>query len=317
MTTTEPHPSVTRYLTALEAGHRYSVHTLNGYRHELRRFDRLIDCDDLLLAKPHHITGFITQLHRQELSPKSIQRALSAVRSFYHYLFQEGEVKINPAAIVQSPKVRQRLPQVLDADQASALLQTPTPPAECPQLTDTKAPDPRAKRDMAMFELLYGCGLRLSELVGLNVEDIDLQSGSLIVLGKGNKERRLPVGKAARSAVTAWLDVHPNPLPDTPLFTSTGSRRISNRSVQLRLKKLGNAQIGNNKVHPHMLRHSFATHLLESSGDLRAIQELLGHADIATTQIYTHLDFQSLSKTYDKAHPRSSRQNQSPSDTDV
>ncbi len=283
------------YLTHLETARRYTANTLDGYRRELHRYAALLETD-VLAAQPHHVTAFVSRLHRQGLKPRSIQRALSAVRSFYAHLLAHNRVDANPAASVRAPKADRTLPKALDTDQAAALFTT----AEAD-------PDPRTLRDLAMLELLYGCGLRLSELVGLDVEDVDLSAGIVRVLGKGGKQRQVPLGRLARAATRAWLAQHPEPLPGEPLFTGTGRRRISPRTVQQRVKKTARERLADDSLHPHMLRHSYATHLLESSGDLRAIQELLGHSDIATTQVYTHLDFQHLAKTYDRAHPRAGR----------
>ncbi len=281
------------YLTHLETARRYAAHTVNAYRRELTRYADLVEVLPRD-AQPHHVTAFVSKLHRRGLKPRSIQRALSAVRSFYEYLLAHNQVSANPAASVRAPKAEKTLPKALDADQAAALFVS-------------KHADPRALRDQAMLELLYGCGLRLSELVGLDVADVDLYAGIVRVLGKGGKQRQVPLGRHARAATRDWLERHPDPLPGAPLFTGAGRQRISPRTVQLRVKKAARERLADDSLHPHMLRHSYATHLLESSGDLRAIQELLGHSDIATTQIYTHLDFQHLAKTYDRAHPRSGR----------
>ena len=200
----------------------------------------------------------------------------------------------NPAAIVEAPKNKPKLPHVLDADQAAQLF----------------AFTPRNKieiRDMAMMELFYGSGIRLSELIEIDIKDLDLDAGYVTVIGKGRKTRQVPLGSFCIKAIREWLSQSPKKMGNQPLFTTRGSKRISHRTVQTRLKRIATIQLGNNQLHPHMLRHSFASHLLESSSDLRAVQELLGHSDIATTQIYTHLDFQHLAKVYDAAHPRAKR----------
>ena len=281
------------YLAQLKNERRYSIHTVNGYRFELRRYNELLETE-LTRALPHHIATYVAALHHRGLKPKSIQRSLSAVRSFYEFLVTRGDMKANPAAVTVSPKARSPLPNVLDPDQAHSLLEA----------TAKTANKKSVVKDQAILELFYGSGLRLSELVALDIGDLDLQQGFVRVVGKGNKQRQVPMGRKSMQALRAWLNIHPDRQPNAPLFTGRGGRRIAARTIQARLKKIAVERLGNDALHPHMLRHSFATHLLESSGDLRAIQELLGHSDIATTQIYTHLDLQSLSRVYDKAHPR-------------
>lgn len=283
-------PLIQQFLDHLRIEKRYSPHTINGYQHELAKFAAYIGAD-LSAVQTHDVTLYTGTLRQQGLQAKSIQRALSAVRSFYNFLHKRGEVAVNPAAVARAPKAKRKLPQVLDTDQAA-------------QLFTGSADSTLARRDRAMLEMFYGAGLRLAELVGLNIGDLDLSQGYARVLGKGNKTRQAPLGRHCLAALRAWLQVHPEPQPAAPLFTGRGTRRISPRTVQTRLKRIAVLQLGDDALHPHMLRHSFATHLLESSGDLRAIQELLGHSDIATTQVYTHLDFQHLAKVYDAAHPR-------------
>lgn len=281
------------FIDYLRIQKRYSAHTVNGYTRELTRFCDFIDCDPTE-ARSHQITSFASTLRQQGLQPASVQRALSALRSYYDYLLNQGAVQANPARVARAPKAKKKLPKVLDTDQAA-------------QLFNSDADDPASTRDLAIMELFYGAGLRLSELVGLNIGDLDLRSGFARVTGKGNKVRQTPLGRQCISALQHWLDHHPDRQPDRPLFTGRGNNRISPRTVQARLKRIATTQLGDDSLHPHMLRHSFATHLLESSGDLRAVQELLGHSDISTTQIYTHLDFQHLAKVYDQAHPRANR----------
>jgi len=290
----EQDPLIAGFLDHLQVEKRYSAHTVSAYTRELKRF-RAYYQSDLTALQSYEVTHFTGWLRHQGLQTKSIQRALSALRSFYNYLLLRKLVGTNPAVIARAPKARRKLPRVLDTDQAARLF-------------DTKPSTPSELRDRAMLELLYGAGLRLAELVGLNIGDLELESGFANVLGKGNKERRAPLGRHCVLALREWLDEHPNFQLDAPLFTGRGHNRISPRTVQARLKRIAVAQLGDDSLHPHMLRHSFATHMLESSGDLRAIQELLGHADIATTQIYTHLDFQHLAKVYDAAHPRAQSQ---------
>ena len=246
-----------------------------------------------------HIRNFVAWVHREGLGGKSIQRLLSAIRSFYKYLHREGLVLQNPALGIQAPKSPRRLPQTLDVDQLNQLLED-----------TTDADDPLECRDLAMMELIYSSGLRLSELVSLDLHSIDWQDATLRVIGKGNKERLLPVGGKAMQALDRWLDIRDGLAKpeEMALFVSKLGSRISTRSVQQRIDRWAKMQHTQGKVYPHRLRHSFASHMLESSGDLRAVQELLGHSDISTTQIYTHLDFRHLMDVYEKAHPRAHKQ---------
>ncbi|MEM9620957.1 MAG: tyrosine recombinase XerC [Pseudomonadota bacterium] len=286
---------VPAFLEHLRVEKRYSKHTLAAYERELKRFYTSYRGDPSD-ARAHDIARFVSDLHHLGLKAKSIQRALSAVRSFFNFLIKQGAVQNNPAALAQAPKAERRLPNVLDTDQAAQLFTGTTEHS-----LDI--------RDRAILELFYGAGLRLSELTALNLADLDLQDGFARVTGKGNKIRQTPLGRHCVNALEAWLNHHPSAgtaqdPSATPLFTGRKQARIHPRTIQRRLKKIAQEQLGDTSLHPHMLRHSFATHMLESSGDLRAIQELLGHSDIATTQIYTHLDFQHLAKVYDNAHPR-------------
>jgi integrase/recombinase XerC len=228
---------------------------------------------------------------------------LSAARTFYEYLMREGAVKNNPALDVRAPKTKKRLPATLDADQMGRLL-------------DFRVDDTLSARDKAMMELFYSSGLRLSELVGLDVSAVDLKDRTVRVLGKGDKTRIVPIGRHAIAALKEWLTQRAaltrrkqgaGWLPGDAMFVGKSGRPLSVRAVQLRVGTWARRQGLTMHVHPHMFRHSFATHLLESSGDLRGVQELLGHADISTTQVYTHLDFQHLASVYDAAHPRARR----------
>jgi integrase/recombinase XerC len=286
--------AIDAFLDHLKFEREYSANTLNAYRRDLIRFAALTDRDPEAITATD-INAFVARLHAKGLAPRSVQRALSSVRSFFNYLESRRQVRGNPATGTRSPKSRNRLPRTLDTDQAS-------------QLLNFEATTPAARRDKAMAELLYGSGLRLSELVGIDLQDLDLSGGFVTVLGKGRKTRQVPLGRHSIAAIGTWLEDHPDPRPDAPLFIGRGKSRISPRTVQARLKRLATQQLGSTDLHPHMLRHSFASHVLESSGDLRAVQELLGHSDLATTQIYTHLDFQHLSKVYDAAHPRAAKQ---------
>ena len=271
----------------------YSPHTIDAYRRDVERFETHLEANGIRLAdcRHHQVWSYAGHLRAAGLSPKTIQRHLSSIRRYFEYLKRHGEVSTNPAATVSGPKQSRKLPDALDADQTA-------------QLFEHRPGTPIELRDHAMLELFYGSGLRLAELVGLDIGDIDLADASVTVLGKGSKERKLPLGSHCISALERWLEAHPAPAPDAALFTGRGTHRISPRTVQHRLKKHAVQQLGSDALHPHMLRHSFASHLLESSGDLRAVQELLGHADLSTTQIYMHLDFQHLAKVYDNAHPR-------------
>jgi len=290
------------FIDYLRVQRHYSVHTLSNYTRELKKFLSFLanSLDELAVvnAQTFHITHYAAHLHQQQLSAKSIQRALSCIRSFYTYLHAQKQVENNPASAVSAPKAKSRLPKVMDADQTSALF------AE-------DVSQPIDVRDRAILELFYGAGLRLSELVGLDIGHIDLHAGTARVLGKGRKERVSPFGRQAKLAVSAWIKLHPTPDDyGAPLFTGRGQARIHPRTIQARMKLIATKQLGDNTLHPHMLRHTFATHMLEASGDLRAVQELLGHADIATTQVYTHLDFAHLARVYDDAHPRAQGKNE-------
>ncbi len=291
--TTEPaaeHLELDRFLDYLRFERRYSKHTLAAYERDLTRLLAGLKVP-LRELRPHHVDTFVASLHAAGLAPRSIQRALSSVKSFFAFLVRQGTVTANPAAGRRAPKAPSKLPGTLDADRTARLFQF-------------EPATPRDKRDLAMLELFYGSGLRLAELVGVNLQDLDLEEGFVTVLGKGSKTRRVPMGSHCVRAIERWLACRDDLHPEAPLFTGRGSARIAPRTVQQRLKQLGLKELGSSELHPHMLRHSFASHLLESSSDLRAVQELLGHSDISTTQIYTHLDFQHLARVYDAAHPR-------------
>ena len=282
------------FLSHLEVVRHLSPHTISSYKRDLTAFFTFLKekHDSGEEVRDHDIRGFVAQERRRDLSARSIQRALSSIRSFFNYLLDEEVVETNPAANISSPKSTQLLPKALDTDLVKRLL-------------DFKPQGDIEIRDKAMVELLYSSGLRLSELCGLNMESISIKERSCRVVGKGNKTRDLPVGEKAIQSLRDWLLVRENISSDAnkALFLNKNGKRISTRSVQLRLERLSKKR-GLPMVNPHMLRHSFASHILESSGDLRAVQEMLGHSDIGTTQIYTKLDFQHLSKVYDDAHPR-------------
>ena len=285
---------VERFLTHLVVERRASANTVAAYRRDLRRFAGSAGETPAARIRSHDVQQFAGRLHAQGLSPRTIARHLSSVRSFFDYLVCHRELGANPAVGVRAPKQRERLPKTMDPDQTARLF-------------SETAESPIEVRDRAMLELLYGSGIRLAELVDIDIRDLDLVNGFVTVTGKGQKTRVVPIGKAALDAIEAWLARRPEAGGRDPLFTSRGRARMSPRNVQLRLKRIAARTTGSDGLHPHLLRHSFASHLLESSGDLRAVQELLGHADISTTQVYTHLDFQHLAKVYDTAHPRARR----------
>ena len=290
------HQAIARFIDHLGSERRLSPHTQSNYRRDL---GALADfCDKYQIVRwadvlPKQMQLFASASHRKGLSPRSIGRRMSAARSFFDYLIREGELATNPGSDVRSPKKPRTLPGTVDVDRMSALLNLP-------------GDEPLTLRDGAMMELLYSSGLRLAELIGLNLGDIEHEDQTVTVLGKGAKTRILPVGRKALAAVDRRLIVRGAMAreDETALFVSTRGHRISPRSVQSRIKYWAQRQGIDINLYPHLFRHSFATHVLESSSDLRGVQEMLGHADISTTQIYTHLDFQHLAATYDRTHPR-------------
>lgn len=291
------------FLQHLKSERQLSGHTLANYQQHLQQFMMLLakrNIDDWREVDSQHVRQLIAQLHKKGISAASIATKLSALRSFYAFALRQEWLKVNPCTGVSPPKQGRPLPKNLDVDDILKLL-------------DLDANDPLVIRDKAMMELMYSSGLRLQELVSLDLTSIKLDERQVRVIGKGNKERILPVGRQAIDSIKVWLSVRGEfALADEPaLFLSKQKRRISVRSVQTRMEQWGLKQSLQGQVHPHKLRHSFATHMLESSGDLRAVQELLGHANISTTQVYTHLDFQHLAKVYDSAHPRSKRSKES------
>ncbi len=288
--------SIEAFLQHLQVERAMSAHTLDAYRRDLAALQGWVQArgeDDVDALQTAQLREFVAAEHRRGLSPKSLQRRLSACRSFYAWLLRHGRIVASPAAGLRAPKAPRRLPQVLDVDEAVRLVEVPT---------DV----PLGLRDRALLELFYSSGLRLSELCALRWRDLQLDDGLVTVLGKGNRQRSVPVGSHARRALEEWR-ASTGASTDAPVFPGRGGGTISQRAVQIRIRQLAARQGLFKHVHPHMLRHSFASHVLESSGDLRGVQELLGHADIATTQIYTHLDFQHLAKVYDAAHPRARR----------
>ena len=283
----------------LEGLHHLSGHTRAAYTRDLKTlltYCREHDIRQWRDLDGRHIRGFVAARHRQGIGGRSLQRNLSAIRAFFRYLLAGGIVKRNPATGVTTPKTPRKLPKTLDTEQAT-------------QLVEIRSGDTISVRDRAILELLYSSGLRLAELVSLDVDSIDYTDAVVTVTGKGNKTRKVPVGRYAIQAIKEWLQRRAEMADqdERALFVSRRGKRISCRSVQRRLNDWAIKQGLATHVHPHMLRHSFATHILESSSDLRAVQELLGHADISTTQVYTHLDFQHLARVYDAAHPRAKK----------
>ena len=323
-----PADSVHQWLGWLDTERRYSTHTLTGYRQDMAHLQRLYPEQPLGLLSNGHLRQAVAKLHAEGLKPRSLARALAAWRSFYQWLATTTGLDHNPAQGIRAPKIARGLPKALSVEQAQALLDRPAlPPPDTPV----------ALRDQAMFEVLYSSGLRLSELVSLDLAYthhngytstswLSLEEAEVVVTGKGKKMRHAPLGRQAVQALERWLSkrhqlVQPqtrlDPADATALFLGTRGRRISPRVVQLQLEKLATLANLPVHVHPHSLRHSFASHVLQSAQDLRAVQELLGHANISTTQIYTRLDFQHLAQVYDKAHPRASRRSASRPESDT
>jgi len=295
---------------------RYSAQTLAAYRRDLQALTQGLGEKTWDQVMPADLRALMASDHQGGLSARSIRRRLSAWRGFFDWLLVQAHgprPPANPAQALKAPKAGRPLPKALSVDAACAFVASPTD-----------------HRDHAMLELLYSCGLRLSELVNLNCSArqsqdhegyVDLEAGELVVVGKGRKTRKLPVGQPALAALAAWLpqraailQAHPDQADQAALFVNRRGQRLSGRTVQRQFAKHAQAAGLGLHVHPHMLRHSFASHVLQSSGDLRAVQELLGHAQIATTQVYTHLDFQRLAAVYDQAHPRAKRQPGHPED---
>ena len=282
----------------LQVEKRYSPHTVSNYRRDLEEVaSELIRLEiaDWSGANAFNMRTVISRQHGAGLSGRSLARRLSAVRSLFKYLIRHKHMDVNPVADVPAPKDHQKLPETLQIE-------------DIQRLFALKGDNVLLLRDRAVFELIYSCGLRLAEVVQLDIDSIDMQAGMVRVTGKGSKARDLPVGREALKAVEAWklrrYELQKGNATEQALFVSNRGARLSSRSVQQRLKTLAAKTGISHNVYPHLLRHSFASHMLESSGDLRAVQELLGHADINTTQIYTHLDFQHLAQVYERAHPR-------------
>ncbi|MFM1880385.1 MAG: tyrosine recombinase XerC [Pseudomonadota bacterium] len=323
-------PEITAFLQALGSRH-YADNTLNAYRRDLAWLAADTPGPLAALSAPA-LRQALARSAAQGLSPRSLSRRLSCWRQFFDWLLRPESSganpgspanQPNPAAGLRAPRPGRPLPKTLPVDAALAFVEGPRAEAESATTSSNPiTPDWRELRDQAMVELLYGCGLRLSELTGLNREStdprhgwVDLQEAEVTVWGKGGKRRSVPMGGPALSALQAWLAAReqrqkmlPATVPRSPaLFLNDRGQRLSGRTVQRRLMYRAQAMGMGQTVHPHMLRHSFASHLLQSSGDLRGVQELLGHAQIATTQVYTHLDFQRLAQVYDQAHPRAQK----------
>ena len=287
------------YLKHLAKERRLSPHTASNYARDIAALADFLErgnVSDWKRVDSQHVRVFAARSHAAGLNPRSVQRRLSAVRGYFNYLVREGAASSNPAVDIKAPKAAKRLPGTLDVDQIA-------------QLLEIASGDALAVRDRAIMELFYSSGLRLAELVGLSITDIDLADRTVRVLGKGAKTRIVPVGRKACDAVRAWLRERAaiSDIDETALFVGRNGERLKARAIQLRIAQWARRAGLPTHVYPHLFRHSFATHLLESSKDLRGVQELLGHADISTTQVYTHLDFAHLARTYDASHPRAKR----------
>ncbi len=289
---------LTEYLEFLNFERGLSPLTRQNYARDITQLIKLADRLELNALQNIHIRRFIATLHSKGLGGKSIARMLSSWRGFFEFLVNRKGFSSNPVIGLRAPKSAKALPQALSIEQAV-------------KLVDISDDAVLSVRDHAILELFYSSGLRLSEVVNLNIDALDFSEGTVIVTGKGNKTRIVPMGAHAMEAMQKWLQIRVNYATNDAarkaVFIGLQGRRIGARNIQLRLKEWSIKQGINSSVHPHMLRHSFATHVLQSSGDLRAVQEMLGHANISTTQVYTHLDFQHLSKTYDAAHPRAKK----------
>ncbi len=295
---------IERFVGHLAGERRLSAHTVTAYRRDIERFAATLadgGITDWRQVGPAEVRAHVARRHREGVGGRTLQRELSALRGLFGYLRREGEAVADPARGVQAPRAPRRLPAVLDTDEVAALL-------------EIASGDLLEVRDVAMLELTYSCGLRLQELVALDLTDIDLAEGLVRAHGKGAKSRVVPIGSVACAALRRWLGERPALAAgdELALFLSQRGNRISCRAVQQRFARWTERAGTGRRLYPHLLRHSFASHLLESSGDLRAVQELLGHADISTTQIYTHLDFQHLARVYDRAHPRAQRRKRGP-----
>lgn len=289
---------VEHFLNYLKSEKQLSLNTQINYRRQLYAIIDLtkdLDINKWQAIDSSAVRLLISRSRQTGLQARSLSLRLSALRSFFDWMVKNEMISVNPARGVVNPKLGQHLPKNIDIDEVN-------------QLLDIEYNDPLSVRDRAMLEVMYGSGLRLSELVNINCRELNLREGEVRVMGKGNKERKLPLGRESVKWIEYWLTMRNDLKPqDDALFISKLGKRISPRNVEKRFAQWGIKQGLSSHVHPHKLRHSFATHMLESSGDLRAVQELLGHADLSTTQVYTHLDFSHLSEVYDSAHPRAKR----------
>ena len=290
-------PTVQAFIDYLQFERRYSALTVENYQRDLLQFTRWLTDQDpqckLDETREFQVRQWVAKLHRNGLNSRSLQRKLSSLRSYFRYQIKHKQLSVNPAIDIRAPRESKRLPQTLDIEQVDQLLDIPDN-------------DFIGARDKAILELFYSSGLRLAELASLTLSTIDLNAGLITVIGKGNKTRTIPVGSKAIAALKHWLSFRSlaSPSETDSLFLSKQGNAITHRNIQLRVNYWQQQQGVSQRVHPHKLRHSVASHLLQSSGDLRAVQEFLGHSDISSTQVYTHLDYQHLANVYDKAHPR-------------
>lgn len=293
----DPSNIVADFSSHLAHERRLAAHTVENYLRDVRDLLALSGSRPLDTLSVHDMRRFVAKLHANGLGGRSLARKLSAWRSLYRYLVRDHGFKTNPVEGLRAPKQPKRLPSTLTPDQTAQLL------------THEKSDDAKDCQDAAMFELMYSSGLRLAEVISLKLDAIDFNEGTVRVTGKGSKTRVVPVGKQASKAIREWLKIRGSVAKagQATMFVSARGKTLDPRTVQIRLRELAIKRGVNVNVHPHMLRHSFASHVLQSSGDLRAVQEMLGHASISTTQIYTHLDFQHLAKVYDAAHPRAKK----------
>jgi integrase/recombinase XerC len=292
----KPRSSLERYLAHLRHERRLAENTLSAYARDGAELESLAGARAIASLTSHDIRRFVATLHGKGRSPRSLARVLSSWRGFYDWMARHEGLAANPCAAVKAPRAPKRLPEALSPDEASRLV----------AIEDDSA---LGLRDRALFELAYSSGLRVSELTGIDLNAVDAATGEVRVTGKGSKTRIVPAGEHALRAIAAWLPVRATLAApgEAALFVGRSGKRLNPREVQRRIKRWALAAGLATDVHPHMLRHSFASHVLQSSGDLRAVQEMLGHASIASTQVYTHLDFQHLAKVYDAAHPRARR----------
>lgn len=305
------HAHIDAFLKQLTAERQLSPHTVGNYRRDILAFFHWYEGAELQCLDSRSIQYFVAFLSREKKAPATIARHLSSLRQYFDFLLEKKIIANNPASDIKAPKKAKTLPKAMPVDDINQLLDNPQ------QYFNLQ--DPLQYRDYALLELLYSTGMRVAELVSLNVEDMDLQAGQAVVIGKGNKARAVHIGSKAVVAIKHWLHLRRELLSDTKtantatenaLFLNKNRQRLSVRGIQYRLTTIGRRFNLNLNLHPHMLRHSFGSHLLQSGADLRSVQEMLGHSDISSTQIYTHLNFQHLAEAYDKSHPRAKRKTQ-------